>query len=219
MGIIALLFLKAGWGRLEKWLSSSNSSPTTWSFDLNSITPGKALSGWVGPEWVNWIGWGVIAILVIILILELISRIIGKTKSTTSGSGVLASIVGWVVLAGMFVWGIPTWKDSRPVGDLEPVFSLSQGQNTVTKLVDIEAQMGVVYSRGSHCGTILGPLIMLKHGERPQADNFLLISQGAGGWWYYTFSENFKKFYYKNKMREPIKVEFRYGPNGSPPTC
>ncbi len=99
MGIIALLFLKAGWNRLQNWLATNKEVAASpgWSFDWNSVTPGKALAEYVGPAWVNWIIWPIVA-LVVFLIIRAIYRTffvkaVAGAKPADSGSS-----FGWVIL-------------------------------------------------------------------------------------------------------------------------
>lgn len=135
----------------------------------------------------------------------------GATKSTTSASGIIASIAGWALIIGAFYWGLSTWRNSTPVGKLDPQFMFHQVPDTKFEHVDIEGRMELWYqvpvNQNRHrCIRIAGPVILLEHSKRPKSVDF--VQKGApGGWWYITFSDDFKKFYHDHKLREPIRVE------------
>lgn len=106
MGIIALLFLKAGWNRLQNWLATNKEVPISpsWIFDWNSVTPGKALAEYVGPTWVNWILWPIVALIAFLVIRTLyrtfFAKAAGGAKSSDGGSTWLLWLAVLIMVAG-----------------------------------------------------------------------------------------------------------------------
>ena len=185
--------------------------------------PGKALLRATGfskeNEWYPWVMQYLPTALLVWIGWRMLfdnSTTARAAKSTTNVGGGFASLIGWVIIAGMFWYGISSWKDSRPAGSLDPKFMFHQGPDTQYEHVDIEGRMELWYVSGHHCGRITGPSILLEHPKRPQANNFVQ-KQAAGGWWYLTFTEDFKKFYYQHKMKEPIQVQIRL--DAAPTPC
>jgi hypothetical protein len=137
---------------------------------------------------------------------------VGTTAPGAAKSGgFLMSIIGWALFA-IGIWflvnTLQTWNDSRSTGPTEAKFIFNQGPEKQQEHVDREGRMELWYpSPGYHCGRIVGPAIILEHPKRPQGENFIAKS-APGGWWYFTFTPELKKFLKDHDVREPIKVEF-----------
>jgi hypothetical protein len=103
IGIIAVLFLKAGWGRLEKWLatrpeaSSEKISSFSFNFDLSQTTPGQAIENLLGVGWANWILWTAAVVLIFVVIRSFYKpkrdNGLGWTVLAWIGAGVIAVIL------------------------------------------------------------------------------------------------------------------------------
>ena len=107
LGIVALLFLKAGWGKLEKWITTKSDLSLTFGLDLSQTTPGKAIESWLGQGWANWILWGTVLIMIWLMIQRFLPG--GKKAS-------FPTLLGWligVMLLAILVVTIKSYLDKE----------------------------------------------------------------------------------------------------------
>lgn len=104
IAVIAALFIKAGWGRLEKWLAAKQSLDASSSFgqfmsslDLNNTTLGKPVVELVGATWAPIVL--IIAAVALVAVVILLIRKGGAGLLSLLLFGALVTGVTWSVLA------------------------------------------------------------------------------------------------------------------------
>ncbi len=185
--VIAAMVVKAGWERVKRWLverKPTSSNPTeTWSFDWNSVTPGKALAEYVGPEWVNWILWPIAFVLALLLVqfmIGMIRNIIGKPAAGGKSASTLTAgvIFGWVAF-GAIVFGAVTlvghfFGGGSTVGKSATLPIVQVGEVKTSPLLHVAG----VYSMGEPrrqpgeyhvgCARVIEPAWVTNHPETPR---------------------------------------------------
>lgn len=91
-GVIALIFLKAGWKKLAENFEGFSANFSGITLDLSTTTPGKAVESLLGQGWANWVLWGVAILLVILLVLRFIPTNRTSSSSSSAGGLVLALV-------------------------------------------------------------------------------------------------------------------------------
>lgn len=191
--VIAALVGKAAWVRIDAWLATrtgtnqpeqareeSEISQLTDTLDWNAVTPGKALAAYVGPEWVNWIIWPIVAVLILLatqFLIGMIRNVLGKPVTSKSPSTLTAgTIFGWlafgaIVIGALVVIGYFFGDDSRDRVVL-PVVQVGETKITTRLHVAGTYQMGTPRIRpGAYhigCARVVDPAWVESHPETPQ---------------------------------------------------
>jgi hypothetical protein len=131
-GIIALLFLKAGWNKIEKsTIKLPGVDTSKWNFDFATTTPGMAIDSLLGAGWANW----VLLAFAILSVIWLINWGRSLAGGKSSGSGGLVGMSVIMALGLIIALGVKGYVE-KPQSTNAPV-TFQGSQVGVVKTVTI----------------------------------------------------------------------------------